>query len=320
MTRLSAFDEPGIASAIAATTGGTLRAATEISKAVAHGDTAFVLLPTPSRHDGSFDSSTVAQAVTDLCGAIRAQNKQRFLIVIASTVSPGTIAGTIVPIVESILERPIGETVSVCYNPEFVALGSVVADFERPDLILIGELHAAAGAEVERILRRIVRNNPPVHRMSFVSAEIAKLALNNFLTAKISYANFLSQICSRIDGADVDAITSALADDSRIGGKYLRAGPPFGGPCFPRDVQALAAFAQQSGRPTRSSSKQSAKSTARNSAASRRRFSSSCSFWVFDPSGYWDCHTMTSAPYVIEVPVARLDQVASRGGRAHHRL
>jgi UDPglucose 6-dehydrogenase len=247
----SAFDEPGIASAIATTTGGTLRAVTEISAAVTHGDMAFVLLPTPSRPDGSLDSGTIAQAVTDLCSSIRAQNKQRFLIVIGSTVSPGTIAGTVVPIVERMLEQPIGETVSVCYNPEFVALGSVVEDFERPDLILIGESHAAAGAEVERILRRVVRNNPSVHHMSFVSAEIAKLALNNFLTAKISFANFLSQICARIDGADVDAVTSALADDGRIGGKYLRAGPPFGGPCFPRDVQALAAVAQQNGQLTR---------------------------------------------------------------------
>ena len=247
----SAFDEPGIASAVAATTGVTLRAVTEISAAVAHGDTAFVLVPTPSRPDGGFDSGTVAQVVTDLCSAIRAHNKQQFLIVVGSTVSPGTIAGTLVPIVEKIMEQPIGETVSVCYHPEFVALGSVVMDFERPDLILIGEAQEAAGAEVERIVLRVARNNPPVHRMSFASAEIAKLALNNFLTVKISFANFLSQICSRIDGADVDAITGALAADSRIGGKYLRAGPPFGGPCFHRDVQALAALAQQTGQPTR---------------------------------------------------------------------
>jgi UDPglucose 6-dehydrogenase len=160
------------------------------------------------------------------------------------------MTGTVVPIVEKILEQPIGETVSLCYHPEFVALGSVLADYERPDLILIGASDATAGAEVERILRRVVRNNPPVHRMSFVSAEIAKLALNNFLTVKISFANFLSQICSRITGADIDAIASALADDSRIGGKYLRAGPPFGGPCLPRDVKALAALAQQSGQTT----------------------------------------------------------------------
>jgi UDPglucose 6-dehydrogenase len=246
---VSAFDEPGIAAAIA-TPGGKLRAVREISAAVTHGDTAFILLPTPSRPDGSFDSSAVAQALSNLCSSIRAQNKQRFLIIIGSTVSPGTIAGTVVPIVERILEQPIGETVSVCYNPEFVALGSVVADFDRPDLILIGESHPSAGAEVERILRRVVRNNPPVHRMSLISAEIAKLALNNFLTVKISFANFLSQICSRIDGTDIDAITSALADDSRIGGKYLRAGPPFGGPCLPRDIKALAALAHQSGLPT----------------------------------------------------------------------
>ena len=106
--KVRSFDEPGIASAIATTTGGTLRAVTDISAAVAHGDTAFMLLPTPSRPDGSFDSSVLAQALTNLCGAIRAQNKQRFLIVIGSTVSPGTIEGTVVPIVERILEQPIG--------------------------------------------------------------------------------------------------------------------------------------------------------------------------------------------------------------------
>jgi UDPglucose 6-dehydrogenase len=244
----SVFDEPGVAAAIATTTSGALRAATDMSTAVAHGNTAFILLPTPSLPDGSFDSSKIVQALINLCGSIRAQNKQRFLIVIGSTVSPGTMAGTLVPIVERRLGRLVGESVSICYNPEFVALGSVVADFERPDLLLIGESHAAAGAEVERILRRLVRNNPPVHRMSFTSAEIAKLALNNFLTVKISYANFLSQICSQVDGADIDAITGALADDSRIGGKYLRAGPAFGGPCFPRDVDALATFARQNGR------------------------------------------------------------------------
>jgi UDPglucose 6-dehydrogenase len=244
----SDFDEPGIASALAAASG-TLRAAGDIAAAVAHGDTAFLLLPTPSRSDGNFDASAIAQAVTDLCRAVRAQAKQRFLIVIGSTVSPGTMAGTVVPMVETILGEPLGKTVSVCYNPEFVALGQVVADFERPDLVLIGESDAAAGAEVERILRHVARNDPPIHRMPFVSAEIAKLALNNFLTVKISFANFLSQICARIDGADVDAITRMLGDDSRVGGKYLRAGPPFGGPCFPRDVDALAALAEQCGEP-----------------------------------------------------------------------
>ena len=134
------------------------------------------------------------------------------------------------------------------YNPEFAALGSVIADFESPDLIVIGESNSSAGAEIERIYRKIVRNSPAVHRMSFINAEIAKLALNNFLTVKISFANFLSQICSRIDGAEIDLITSALAADSRVGSKFLRAGPAFGGPCLPRDIKALANLAQQSGR------------------------------------------------------------------------
>jgi UDPglucose 6-dehydrogenase len=272
-----------------------------------------MLLPTPSCHDGSFDSTTIAQALTNLCGAIRAQNKQRFLIVIASTVSPGTIDRTVVPIVESILEQPIGETVSVCYNPQFVALGSVVADFERPDLILIGESNAAAGAEVERILRRIVRSNPRVHHMSFVSAEIAKLALNNFLTTKISYANFLSQICSRVDGADIDAITSALAEDSRIGGKYLRAGPPFGGPCLSRDVKALAAFAKQSGRPTDFLEAISEINRAQQHSLAEQVFQE-LRFLAVQSVGILGLSYNDAAPYVIESPSIALLKVLHAAG------
>ena len=145
------FYEPGVDAAIAKTTGGKLRASSEISGAPVHSDTAFMLLPTPSQPDGSFDASTLVQALTDLCAAIRAQNKQRYLIVIGSTVFPGTIDGTVIPTIKRILERPIGATISVCYNPEFAALGSIVADFERPDVIVIGESHSAAGAELERI-------------------------------------------------------------------------------------------------------------------------------------------------------------------------
>ena len=237
-----------LAFALSLRTGGKLRAVSAISAVPVHSDIVFMFLPTPSQPDGSFDASTLILALTELCVSIRAHNKQRCLIVIGSTVSPGTITGTVIPVVERILEQPIGANIAVCYNPEFAALGSVIADFESPDLIVIGESHASAGAEVERIYREIVRNSPAVHRMSFINAEIAKLALNNFLTVKISFANFLSQICSRIDGAEIDMITSALAADSRIGSKFLRAGPAFGGPCLPRDIKALANLAQQSGR------------------------------------------------------------------------
>jgi len=247
-SRTATFDEPGLDAVIAKTTGGILRAGADIAAAVSHSDTVFMLLPTPSRPDGSFDGNTLIQALKELCLSIRAQTKQQYLIVIGSTVSPGTIAGAVIPVIERILEQPIGETISVCYNPEFAALGSIIADFERPDLILIGESESAAGAEVERIHRKLARNNPVIHHMSVVNAEIAKLALNNFLTVKISFANLLSQICSRIEGAEIDKITRVLASDSRIGGKLLRAGPAFGGPCFPRDTKAFAAWALESGR------------------------------------------------------------------------
>ena len=166
---------------------------------------------------------------------------------------------------------------------------------------------------MERIFRRVARNNPPVHRMSFVSAELAKLALNNFLTVKISFANFLSQICSRVNGADIDAITSTLADDSRIGGKYLRAGPPFGGPCLPRDVKALAAFAQQSGQPT--SFLQEISEI--NSAQQRRLAETVCrqlELLGVRSVGILGLSYNDSAPYVIASPsVALIESLHAKG-------
>jgi UDPglucose 6-dehydrogenase len=243
-------DEPGVAEVLNHTSIGRLRATADAADAVAHGSMAFLLLPTPSRPDGSLDAAPLTDAVVALCRAIRARpaTSERYAIVIGSTVSPGTMASAVLPAAERAFERPVGDTVTICYNPELVALGSVVAGFERPDLIIIGACDAAAGARVERVHRKIVRNTPVVHHLSLVNAEIAKVALNNYLTIKISFANFLSQICAGIPGADVDAITGTLGSDGRIGARFFRAGPAFGGPCFPRDTAALAAWAGSHGQ------------------------------------------------------------------------
>jgi UDPglucose 6-dehydrogenase len=113
----------------------------------------------------------------------------------------------------------------------------------NPNLVLIGQSRAAAGDRLEAIYKATCLNNPHIARMSLVSAEIAKISLNSYVTMKISFANTLANICESIPGSDVDDITQALGADKRISPHYLRGGLAFGGPCFPRDNRAFAAFA-----------------------------------------------------------------------------
>src|SRR4029077_20837510 len=115
------------------------------------------------------------------------------------------------------------------------------------DMVLIGEGDAKAGAMLEGIYRDVCENKPAAARMSFVNAEITKLAVNSYITTKITFANLLARISERSPGADVDVITSALGLDSRIGPKYLKGAVSYGGPCFSRDKIARSGLARQCG-------------------------------------------------------------------------
>jgi UDPglucose 6-dehydrogenase len=135
----------------------------------------------------------------------------------------------------------------VLYSPEFISLGSVIRDMLRPDLVLIGESDPASGEWLAGFYHGVAENAPRACRMAFANAELTKLALNTFVTTKISYANMLAALCEALPGGDVDAVTAALGLDTRIGPKYLRGGLGYGGPCFPRDNVALSALARQLG-------------------------------------------------------------------------
>jgi UDPglucose 6-dehydrogenase len=135
----------------------------------------------------------------------------------------------------------------LCYNPGFIALGSVVHDILNPDFILLGESDSRAGAMVESLYRSSCDNDPPIRRMDVINAEIAQLAVNTYVTTKISYANMLAEICERLPGADVDVVTSVMGLDTRIGTKYLKGATGYGGPCFPRDNIALGTLARRIG-------------------------------------------------------------------------
>ena len=223
-----------------------LTATMDANEAVQKSDASFVIVPTPSDSTGFFSNRFVLQAMDTLGKALK--NKKGYhMVVITSTVMPGTTGTEIKKALEAASGRMVGPDLGLCYNPEFIALGSVVRDMLFPDSILIGESDTKAGDVLQTIYLQMCENKPPVQRMNFVNAELTKISVNTYVTTKISYANMLADICDRIPGADVDAVTKALGADTRIGAKYLKGAMGYGGPCFPRDNVAFAAFARKIG-------------------------------------------------------------------------
>lgn len=226
---------------------GRLRATQDYGAAIRETDATFLIVPTPSRPDGHFSDEYLRAALSELSKAYKEINKKYHLFVVTSTVSPGTINERLIPLIESVSGKKLNKDFGVAYNPEFIALGSVITDFLNPDVVLIGESSSRVGDLLEELYKKVCENQPYIARMSIISAEIAKISLNSYITTKISFANTLANICERIPGANVDHITKALGADKRVSPYYLKGGISFGGPCFPRDNRAFTAFAQKYG-------------------------------------------------------------------------
>ncbi len=196
----------------------------------------FLCVPTPSNVDGTFDHSYIDEVCSQLLTLGNPETETH--LVINSTVMPGYC--------DQLNERmqPHGYTVS--YNPEFIAQGSIMADQQSPDQVLIGEANKEAGDRIESVYRAFCQGNPRYSRMSRVEAEITKLAVNCFLTTKIAFANSIGDLTIE-HGGNQDAVLQAIGADARIGYNFLRYGFGYGGPCLPRDNRAMRMAAQKVG-------------------------------------------------------------------------
>jgi UDPglucose 6-dehydrogenase len=236
-------DEPGLQELLVANIPRIVASA-DIEDAVLKTDITFVIVATPSQADGKFSLEYVFPVCEKIAQALR--NKNTFhTVVITSTVMPGDCDGPIKETLERVSGLKCGEGFGLCYNPEFIALGSVIKDFLNPDFVLLGAEDPLSECRIKSVYSKICA--APVKTMSRINAEIAKLSLNSFITMKISFANMIARICERLPGADVDVVTSAIGSDSRIGSKYLKGSVNYGGPCFPRDNRALAVLAEELG-------------------------------------------------------------------------
>lgn len=210
---------------------GTLSFTTEISVAIPTADVVFMCLPTPQDDDGSADLSYVEKAVGD----IRLEMKLGAVLVNKSTVPVGTAVR-----IEELLQR---DDVRVVSNPEFLRQGTAVFDFLHPSRIVIGGDSSEATAAVAALYQGV---DAPILQMRTASAEALKYAANAFLATKLTFINAMADICE-IVGADIFDVATGIGMDPRIGYDMLRAGPGWGGSCFPKDTRALVSIAANNG-------------------------------------------------------------------------
>jgi len=224
---------------------------TDNNRVIRECDIIFTLVATPSLDDGSYDVSAVWKVVDDFKTASKDVEVFNKSLVIGCTTNPGDCD----EIREHLNLDPDTFGVNVFYNPEFIAQGSIIKDLQNADTVLIcGDKFITEHKHVT-VLKKLYNQiqfgynfNPSIHYMSTKAGEIVKIAINTFLTTKISYANTIGQVLALSDLDDeIDSVLEAIGNDSRIGKKYLKFGFGFGGPCFPRDNRAFASYANQVG-------------------------------------------------------------------------
>lgn len=195
----------------------------------------------------TYSSSIVESVIKGLCAELVKSDKDYHLFILSSTVMPGEIRDNLIPMIEELTGRELNTGFGFSYVPDVVKLGSVIKDFENPDVVIVGSSDDRSGKITRDLYDKFPKNNPPVVEMTLEEAEISKVTLNAYLVSKISFANFISNICESVDNVNVDNITNAIGHHKPIGHLFLKGGLSFGGTCFPRDTKAFIKFSESVG-------------------------------------------------------------------------
>lgn len=226
---------------IAALKQGKIRATTDINAGVKDAEIIFVSVGTPSREDGSIDLKYIEASAKSLGAALK--NKGYCVIIMKSTVVPGTTEGTFLKILESASGKKAGKDFGLSMCPEFLREGHAVFDFFNPDRVVIGVQDKKAEASVVE-LHNLLKAKTLITDIK--TAEMIKYTSNAFLAVKISFSNEIGNICKKL-GIDVYDVMKGVGMDARISPHFLNAGAGFGGSCFPKDVKALVAKSKELG-------------------------------------------------------------------------
>jgi UDPglucose 6-dehydrogenase len=236
--------EPGLEALVASNVAqGRLFFSTDLAPAVREADAVFIAVGTPSRRgDGHADLSYVYAAAEEIAASLSGFT----VIVTKSTVPVGTGDD-----VEAIIRRVRPDAdLAVVSNPEFLREGAAIGDFKRPDRIVIGLEDERAKAVMNEVYRPLYLNQAPILFTGRRTSELIKYAANAFLATKITFINEMADLCEAV-GANVQEVARGIGLDNRIGGKFLHAGPGYGGSCFPKDTLALIRTAEEAGSPVR---------------------------------------------------------------------
>jgi UDPglucose 6-dehydrogenase len=233
--------EPGLAELVATHAGENLTATTDYA-AVPETDVTFMALSTPSKPDGSIDTSIIESAATMLGEAIADKDDHR--VVVKSTVVPGTTEDVIAPLIAEGSGGTVGEDFEIGMNPEFLREGSAVSDFRDPDKVVLGGETGGIRETMRAVFDPLVeRVETSVVETGIREAEMIKYANNALLATKISAINEIGNVCKEY-GVDAYEVADAVGLDHRIGRAFLDSGVGYGGSCFPKDVAALVATAR----------------------------------------------------------------------------
>ena len=205
----------------------------------------FVTVGTPQKINGEIDL-TMVKNVTNKIGKVLSKTRHKPIIIIKSTVIPGTTHGVILPILQCISGKKVGKDFGLVTNPEFLRETMAVNDTLYPHVVVLGGDNNTFLKKVRRFYSNL-HHNIPIVLTNYGTAEIIKYANNSFLATKISFINQIASICEEIPDANIDDVARTIGLDPRIGNLFLDAGPGYGGSCLPKDIKAIINFSDKIG-------------------------------------------------------------------------
>ena len=255
--------EPGLADLVAVNVRAQrLTFSTELKTPVAEAEAVFIAVGTPSRRgDGHADLTFVYAAAREIAAAL-----DGFTVIVTKSTVPVGTGDEVERIIRA--ARPDAEF-TVVSNPEFLREGAAIQDFKHPDRIVVGTDEPRALEVMAALYRPLYLNAAPIIYADRRTAELIKYAANAFLATKVTFINEIADLCEQV-GADVQQVARGIGLDNRIGGKFLHAGPGFGGSCFPKDTTALIKTAQDHAAPLRIIETVAAVNDARKRAMARK--------------------------------------------------
>ena len=245
-SKKSPFFEPKLESFLKKALSMSLEISSDIEKVVRNSDFIFLTVGTPKSKSNYIDLSMIKKASKNIGIALRHSSKKP-IIVVKSTVIPGTTTNVIQPLIEKASRKKIGKGFEIITNPEFLMEGNVIDDTLKPHLVVIGGSNKNSVNRLKKFYHKLYDSKIKFMTTNSQTAEMIKYANNSFLATKISFINQISSLCQSIPGTNIDEVAKGIGVDPRIGRLFLNAGPGYGGSCLPKDLETIIQFSSKIG-------------------------------------------------------------------------